>query len=211
MENKETIKLRCPKCGKNLSVLVRPGMNISNVKLRCSNELCMYVGKGAEFLSFHNAAGRPASGDNTEPGDGIPTELGTQMYKKSKNIATDMGQIRILSDGKVFPLHAGVNSIGRMAGSYKPNMEPDMKIRTEDMKMSRCHARIDVKRSSKGNGYVFHLQDTSLNGIDLNDREIPKNAVIILNFGDQMVWGDTKVIFEAADGTTSGGDDTLRA
>ncbi len=210
MENKQTIKLRCPKCGRNLSVLVKPGVNISNAKLRCNNELCMYVGKGAEFLYHNNAAGRPASGDNTQSDDDVPTELNTQMYKKSRNIATDMGQIRIISSGEVFRLHAGVNAVGRLAGSYKPNMEPDIKIRTDDMKMSRCHARIDVNRSAKSNGYVFKLQDTSLNGIDLNDHEIPKNAVIILNFGDQMVWGDTKVIFEAADGTTSGGDETLR-
>ena len=209
---KITLYLRCPKCGKNLSVLVSKGMNINSAKLRCSNELCRYVGKGTEFFTADNAAQKPPMMGNTIPNNsGATEELGTQMYTKSTNISTDMGQIRLISGGAVFPLHVGVNSVGRMAGSYKPNMEPDIKIRTNDMKMSRCHARIDVKRSAQGRGYVFHLQDTSLNGIDLNNREIPRNAVIVLNFGDQMVWGETKVIFEAANGTTSGGEDTLHA
>ncbi|MBO7439581.1 MAG: FHA domain-containing protein [Bacteroidales bacterium] len=208
---KITVKLKCPKCGKNLSAQINPGVNIANAKIRCSDSLCRYLGKGAEFLpggsaqhGSQNSGATMSNADDTE-------ELGTQTYQKSFNIATDMGQIRTIADGRVFPLHLGINSVGRMAATYKQGMEPDTKIKTNDMKMSRCHARIDVKRSSMGSGYVFHLQDTSLNGIDLYNKEIPKNAVIILSFGDQMVWGDTKVIFEAANGTQTGGDDTLRS
>ena len=205
---KITVILKCPKCGNNLSALVNKGMNIENAQVRCSNSICKYVGKGYEFLPGNKAAQK--KGGDTIPDSGETEELGTQVFTRSKNIATDMGQIRIISSGKTFPLHLGVNSVGRMAASYKPNMEPDTKIQTSDMKMSRCHARIDVKKSVKGIGYVFNMQDTSLNGIDLNSKEIPKKSIVVLSFGDQMVWGETKVIFEAADGTQTGGDDTLK-
>lgn len=205
---KITVKLKCPKCGNNLSALVNPGMNIANAQVRCSNSICKYVGKGSEFLPDNDATQKNVS--DAIPDKDDTEELGTQVFTKSKNIATDMGQIRIISNGNKFPLHFGVNSVGRMAASYKPNMEPDTKIQTSDMKMSRCHARIDVKKSAKGSGYVFHMHDTSLNGIDLNSKEIPKNSIVVLSFGDQMVWGETKVIFEAADGTQTGGDDTLK-
>lgn len=208
---KISVKFRCPKCGRNLSALVNKGINIAAAQVRCSNDFCKYVGKGSEFLtSSNNKTHKIANADNTVPNKGGETqELGTQIYTKSNKIATDTGQIRIISTGKIFPLHVGINSLGRKAETYKPNMEPDTKIQTADGTMSRCHARIDVKRSVENDGYVFHLQDTSLNGIDLNDKEIPKNAVVILNFGDQMIWGETKVIFEAANGTQTGGDDTL--
>ncbi|MBQ9213442.1 MAG: FHA domain-containing protein [Bacteroidales bacterium] len=206
---KITVKLKCPKCGNNLSALVNPGMNIATAQVRCSNSICKYVGKGSEFL-LNNNPPKNVVVDNTIPNQDNTEELGTTWYDKSKDIATDMGQIRIISSGKIFPLHFGVNSVGRMAASYKPNMEPDTKIPTNDLKMSRCHARIDVKKSTKYDGYVFHMQDTSLNGIDLNSKEIPKNSIVPLSFGDQMIWGETKVIFEAANGTPIGGDDTLK-
>ena len=206
---KITVKLKCPKCGNNLSALVNPGMNIATAQVRCSNSICKYVGKGSEFLVNNNPP-KNVVADNTIPDKDNTEELGTQVYVNSKNIATDMGQIRIISSGEKFPLHFGVNSVGRMSASYKPNMVPDTKIPTNDLKMSRCHARIDVKKSTKRDGYVFHMQDTSLNGIDLNSKEISKNSIVVLSFGDQMIWGETKVIFEAANGTQFGGDDTLK-
>ena len=202
---KNQVKLKCPKCGKNLSANIDENVNIANAKVRCSDGLCKYVGLGAEFLT----ESQPPQGNPQPQNTSSDTDvIGTQIYDKSRDIATDMGQIRNLSNGKIYPLHAGINAIGRLAQTYKPNMEPNVKIQTNDMKMSRCHARIDVKNSSEGKGYVFHLQDTSLNGIVRNDKEIPKSDIIVLRFGDQMVWGDTKVIFEAANGTQFGGDDT---
>lgn len=204
---KVSIKLKCPKCGRNLSAQINKGLVFSNAKVRCSNKLCEYIGKGSEFTT-DKKSGQNNSDDNTQGND--TEEVGTVPYSKSNNIATDMGQIRVVANNATYPLHFGKNSVGRLANTYKANMEPDIKIKTNDMKMSRCHARIDVKKSTHANGYVFHLQDTSLNGINLNDKDIPKNAVIVLSFGDQMVWGNTNVIFEAADGTQVGGDETLK-
>ena len=56
--------------------------------------------------------------NDTIPNKDDTEELGTQIFNNSKNIATDMGQIRIISNGQTFPLHFGENSIGRKAASY---------------------------------------------------------------------------------------------
>ncbi|MBO7461073.1 MAG: FHA domain-containing protein [Bacteroidales bacterium] len=182
-------KLICPRCGRRFVGGVSDGVDIATAKVRCPNVQCNYFGKGAGFLPPINA-----NSDATVREHDRTDVLHTEIERKKKN--TDVGQIRIVSDGRIYPLHEGINTFGRKANNYEPNKKPETQIVTDDMTMSRCHARIDVKRSPRGNGYVFHMQDTSLNGINLNEREIPSNAVIILNYGDKMVWGDTEVIFE---------------
>lgn len=197
---KTKYKLLCPQCGQAFVGALSSAMDMARANVRCPNKVCMYVGKGAEFLSYYNGMRKKADTNATVIEHGNMEERGTEI-EEPKAKTSDIGQIRLVSDGIIFPLHIGTNSFGRKCDTYKPNMTPENKIITDDMTMSRCHARIDVKRSPRGNGYVCYMQDTSLNGINLNEKEIPSNAVIILNYGDTMVWGETEVIFEASNGS----------
>ena len=71
---KITVKLKCPKCGNNLSALVNQGMNIATAQVRCSNSICKYVGKGSEFLVNNNPP-KNVVADNTIPNKDNTEEL----------------------------------------------------------------------------------------------------------------------------------------
>jgi DNA-directed RNA polymerase subunit RPC12/RpoP len=201
----QTLKLVCPKCKKNLSLLLNGSSDVSRRKISCKS--CGYVGYGSEFMQS-SSKNYHGDGYNVPDTDGTENEeLETEIYTKSNDIATDMGQIREIETGKTHKLEFGTNILGREAKEYEPNKKPTLPIKTADKKMSRAHARIDVEKSPHG-GYIFKMEDTSKNGITVKGQKIPKSSVIYLSFGNIMIWGRTKVIFEAANGTETGGDDT---
>ncbi|WP_106830278.1 FHA domain-containing protein [Parabacteroides pacaensis] len=172
MEN--IVKVVCPQCHTMLSFKDAP--DIDNKLIVCPK--CKFRATVSVYRSGNAGTGGYGESDDTLP----PQFL-------SKN-AMLIGKLRLEGTGTTFNLKMGQNVIGRVAETGKA----DIKL-CNDEYMSRQHVRIDVIKKPMGIEHRL-VEINSKNPVILNENPIPRNEILILNFGDRLVLGKTKVIFE---------------
>jgi pSer/pThr/pTyr-binding forkhead associated (FHA) protein len=120
----------------------------------------------------------------------------------------DMGQLIVQSvPVQIFNLAFGVNVVGR---ANKSTAQPDVKIQTTDILMSRRHCVVDVLRDASGR-FGYHLYDVgridatpSHNGTYLNQLRLTAHpnqgkmeyTIVALSDGDIVQIGKTKFTFK---------------
>lgn len=174
----EKIFLVCPNCRTRLSFPKIDGYEDKIVEC----PICHFKAKTTVYLGGSVAKGGLGSDDEA-------TQLpGSAMQQKN-----DIGQIRVTSTNQHCPLKMGTNVIGRIAQSGKA----DIQI-TNDPYMSRQHLQIDVIQTNYG--IEHHLVEiNSKNIIILNGKEIHRNDILKLQFGDKLTLGKTDIYLEETD------------
>lgn len=171
----ELIKVKCPNCKSLLSINRVSG--IEDKPLTCP--ICRFKSKVSVYLQGGLAQGRFGADDE-------PTQVNFHSSEKKQ------GTIGSLYVGnKEFALKKGQTLVGRLASTNSV----DMQIPTDDQYMSRRHAYIDVKEV---NGSIEHLLRAARpkNPIKINGKVLAQEDIVVLNWGDRLVFGHTEIIFE---------------
>lgn len=174
----EKIFLVCPNCRTRLSFPKVDGYQDKIVEC----PICHFKSKAAVYQGGSAAQGG-------QGGDDDATQLpGSAMQQKY-----DTGQIRVATTNQHCPLKLGTNVIGRIAQSGKA----DIQI-TNDPYMSRQHLQIDVVRTNYGIEHRL-VEINSKNIIILNGKEIQRNDILKIQFGDKLTLGKTDIYLEETD------------
>ena len=167
----------CPECRRHLSFDEVPGYE--KMVIECPR--CKFKAN----VSVYQRGAQAQGGSGTDPSN---TRLVT-----SNELTFDPGRIRVKDTDESHCLKIGGNVIGRCS----KNGDADIKI-TNDMYMSRRHARIDVVR--KETGFEHHLVEIgSSNPMKLNGKEVKRGDILMLHFGDVLTLGHTDIVFESSD------------
>lgn len=171
----ELIKVTCPNCKSLLSINRVPG--IEDKLLTCP--VCRFKSKVSVYMQGSMAQG--GGGADEEP---TQVNFGPAQEKDKQ-----IGSLYI-SDQE-FSLQMGRTLVGRLASTS----HADMQIPTDDRYMSRSHAYITVRER---NGQIEHLLEPAnpKNPIKLNGKVLENGDIVVLNWGDKLVFGHTEVIFE---------------
>ncbi len=110
-------------------------------------------------------------------------------------IKAGIGKLTVIGDNdtpeQTFPLHEGVQIIGRKANTSTA----DIRIVTGDKSMSRTHLQIEVKKEEKS-GYKHYLTDNnSKNQTLYNNNYIGMGEVVVLKDNDFIIIGHTTLRF----------------
>lgn len=171
------IVMVCPSCKHQLSFNEFPGYR--DKIFECKN--CHFK---AQFNLFQQ--GRAAQGGQGADEDSTRLPSNLQM-------SFDAGQLRVVRTGQLYSLAKGSNIIGRKASTSKASIQIE-----GDEYMSRQH--VEIKVVTGVSGYEHHLVEiNSTNPIQLNGREIQRNDIIKIKFGDCLTLGKTDVVLEHAD------------
>ncbi|MDE6770906.1 MAG: FHA domain-containing protein [Muribaculaceae bacterium] len=169
------IVIVCPQCHQQLSFAEIPGYQ--NMVVECPK--CHFKANVSVYQSGMQSRGGQGADD-----------MDTQLVM-SPPATVDIGQIRVLDTGEVQWLKVGQNVIGRRATTGTA----DIKI-SNDMYMSRRHARIDVIKQLSG--YEHRLVEiNSKNIVKLNGMPIQRGDILKLKFGDVLTLGTTDIILES--------------
>lgn len=171
----ELIKVECPNCKSLLSINRMPG--IEEKLLTCP--ICRFKSKVSVYLQGGLSKGGYGADDE-------PTQVNFVISDEKQ---PTIGSLYI--GDKEFALKKGQTLIGRMASTSRA----DMQIPTEDLYMSRNHAYIIVRETK---GHVEHLlrPATPKNPIKVNGKVLQQGDIVVLNWGDKLIFGHTEIIFE---------------
>ena len=128
------------------------------------------------------------------------TVLGQQEAMPQADASTVLGQqeplhakhYRLRVGGDTYTLADGMNTIGR---SIKKDVV-SIRIITESLKISRCHARIDVVRRSDGTASLTLSNWENKNSTRVNGVELKADEHRALKPGDQIRMGDVQMTLE---------------
>ena len=120
----------------------------------------------------------------------VKFDTGETMLADAEDRSEIIGSLKY--EGKYYPLHEGVNILGRKI--LQP--DADVTIETDDLTMSRKHAAIEVVRlkSNKIKAVLGDLRTREKAGIKpIIHEEIPLDVDdrVVLCFGDTIQLGDT--------------------
>lgn len=175
------IRVVCPQCKMGLNFKEEPGYQ--NRLLECIG--CHFKAKVSVYMQGNRP--KPSSVDDT--GD---TVLGQNFVGNS----CDIGHLRVLADNRCFRLKMGANIVGR-ASQSKP---ADIAIPSDDLFMSRHHVKINVVKV-RGN-IEHHLEEIGSKNIAvLNGKNIVRNDILKLKFGDILTLGKTDIVLESDEDT----------
>ena len=172
----QEVKIKCPECNTLLSVKNTNGEPEATVTCpKCQSMLRVKFGKQKQS--------EPETPPRRPMGDGGETVIGEPTLRRSRFYLKVAGQTYQLVDG--------INTIGRQASSSSASIQ----IATNDHKMSRHHAEIEVLRYPGGITRVKvknwqNKNSTWVNGVELNDDE-----TLILKNGCRLKLGDTEMFF----------------
>lgn len=132
----------------------------------------------------------------------IDTPTGTQVDGLSSSATTNSYCLEIL-EGKKYTMAINLESIeethkiylGRNPASKQSLNDNDAVWIIDDPYVSRLHCQITIIKKS---GQVkFILQDGgSANGTEVNQNKLESGDQVLLNIGDQIVIGDTKIVLK---------------
>lgn len=167
----------CPSCRHQLSFEEFP--NYRSKIFECKH--CHFR---AQFNLFQS--GRASQGG--QGADDDATQLPSNFQK-----SYDTGQIRVIGTGETFSLSKGSNVIGRKASSSTATIQIE-----GDAYMSRQHVEIKVVMGPSG--YEHHLVEiNSKNIVQLNGKDIQRNDIMKITFGDRLTLGKTTIVLENVD------------
>ncbi|MDR1919322.1 MAG: FHA domain-containing protein [Tannerellaceae bacterium] len=171
----DKVKVICPQCRTLLSFDNAP--DIGDKLIVCPK--CQFRATVDVYRS--GTAGTGGHGANEGP---------TKLPEYIRKEAVMKGRLKLTDTGETFELKMGQNLIGRIAETG----DADIKL-SKDEYMSRRHIRIDVLESSSGLEHRL-VEINSKNPTKLNEKPIPRNDILVLEFGDKLMLGRTEVVFE---------------
>lgn len=169
------MKVVCPNCHERLSMKFKEGLNVEKALIKCPK--CSYKATLPNYQQ--GSAGQGGGGSSNEES----TQLNLHAMDRT------VGSLYI--DGKEFALSKGKISIGRKAETCRAQMQ----IPTSDMYMSRHHAYVTVKEGPYGLEHYIEPFNPK-NAIRINGNKIEQGDVVILSWGDKLMFGHTEVVFE---------------
>ena len=95
-------------------------------------------------------------------------------------------------NGHDYAFRDGLNTVGRKASSS----EADIQVETSDMLMSRYHALIEYRRIEGGFFQCIVSNDKNKNVTMVNSHPLADGDKILLNDGDTLQLGNTKLTFK---------------
>lgn len=162
-------KVNCPNCHSLLTIPDTEG--ISERMLKCP--VCSFRAKVSVFMNH---------GSSKDNNDDEPTQVSFHIEDRTIG-SLYLGQTE-------YALKKGVTTIGRRARTGHAQMQI-----SDDMYMSRQHAIIEVREG--GSGLEHHLRaDQAKNPIKVNGTAIANGDVIVLTFGDKLLFGHTELLFQ---------------
>ena len=194
------IKIKCPTCGKVLRLQDAPNINAASFTCPVCKEKHI-VGKCPRYVEQPKPMA--SSGDETRYGGASAQQGGDETRNGSQPQCGDSDETRIGSAsspavgvlvdnlGRTYQLRSGINTIGRKASSSAATVQ----IATDDRTMSRSHAVIEV---SNAGGNTIHIlrNGANKNPSYLNGSLIGQQDQLILNNGDRIKMGNTKMTFK---------------
>lgn len=189
------IKIKCPTCGKILRLNDAPNINAST--FTCP--VCKDKHRVGDCQRYEPLPSTPSDetqiGGARQSSGGDETMVGrpkggdeTQVSHSPKPQAA--GSL-IDAVGRAYPLHHGVNTIGRRAATSPATVQID----TADRYMSRSHAVITVQQTATKTLHVLK-NGANKNPSYLNGTLIGVTDQLILNNGDRLTLGKTTLTFK---------------
>lgn len=218
----------CPNCGCRLSYMVQPGIeNKILVCPGCKNKAKIseyedYTRKLNEQAAAEKAAAEKAAAEKAAAekaaaaqqigkaglGSGLlnidDSDGGGETKPLIGPINHDPGQFHNIKSNMFLPLRRGRMTVGRLAESKKA----DIQIGKDDLDkyMSRLHIDLYIERGNDGSLRHIVKEHTDertgkrpVNGTYINGRRMTEGEVAILNFGDTLTLGQTKLVLEHTD------------
>ncbi|MDE7456948.1 MAG: FHA domain-containing protein [Prevotella sp.] len=131
------IQIKCPFCGAVLKVRQQAGLEKASITCPvCKRKslFCDYVNKNSEETELPESFKSAQNSEETEIVGAVNMTIGCLVEKS----------------GQRWPLHSGVNTIGRKLQSDSQQVEIAISDYTGERKMSRSHAKIEVIRQANG-------------------------------------------------------------
>lgn len=179
MEQK--IKLKCPRCGANLSVKSQPGLESKNLT-------CPVCKESSAFSSY-----RVITPQNKPDGEHTIIK---EDFKNFSHTPEVVGELKILGSTQRIRLKKGQNIIGRKAS----NSSADCQILTDNRRISREHLRIEVKNvEGKGLVHLLSLYKEQVNPTSINGENLVWGDSLVLRSGDVISLADLRLKFEIPD------------
>ena len=168
------MKVICPNCKSLLTISTQE--DISEKLLTCPR--CKYKAKVSVYLQEMAKIHPACSNDSTLLSPGI-----IQQMDRTVGV--------LYVDGKGYQLHKGKNTIGRKATSSSAEIQ----IESGDRFMSRSHACITVKDGMSGLEHQLEALNPK-NPIKINGNILENDDLIVLQWGDNLTFGKTDIVFE---------------
>lgn len=177
------LKIKCPFCGKILTIKNQEGLEKCVV-------VCPACNKKSQVASCQRVIFR--NDDETDLNSRNKNEESFNHNCVEDNKIT--GCI-VEKSGKRWHLHVGVNTIGRKP--LDPTLQPDIPIEdyTGQKKMSRHHAKIEVQILPDGNCKHILYNWENKNSTFVGNEKIDNNDRIVLNNGMNLKFGDLEIKF----------------
>lgn len=188
------IQIKCPFCGAVLKVKQQAGLEKAFIT-------CPVCKKKSPYSDYENAVNK-----NSEE-----TELPGGFKPKQSGEETEIGGVvnsaigcLIEKSGKRWSLHPGVNTIGRKLQTDPQQVEIAISDYTGERKMSRSHAKIEVRRQPNGSckHVLYNWQNknhTYVGGdpIEAGDRIVLHTGMVI-----KFANVDVRFVIEDSEATT---------
>lgn len=171
------IQIKCPFCGGVLKIKQIP--NLEKASITCP--ICQ---KKAPFTDCQKVVNK-ASEETEIPAGFKKSHSNNEATQIGGFVNTSIGCI-VEKSGKRWPLHPGVNTIGRKLQADPQQVEIPISDYTGERKMSRNHAKIEVIRLANGSAkhVLYNWQNKNLtyvggDPIESGDRIVLHNGMVI--------------------------------
>lgn len=185
----EIIKIKCPHCSAMLKVKNQPNLEKASIT-------CPVCKQRSPFTAFLPAQNKPASAaeDTQLPGANSGDAESKTQFRPAGNAA--IGEL-VEQNGKRWPLHEGLNTIGRKPLQSAPLAE--IAIEDPGKKMSRKHAKIEAVRLLDGS--IKHILSNweNANPTLVGGVALAQEDRVVLHNGTLLRLGETDVRFVIQD------------
>lgn len=196
-----TIKIKCPTCGKVLTLQDAPGINSKpficpgckekHIVGNCPRPIVKpKPAITSEETQYNGASMANTGGEETQFGSSLSHHSNSEETQIVSSTVAKLGCI-VDSLGHQYALAIGINTVGRKASSSPATVQ----IAVDDRYMSRNHAIIEVQNAG---GQIIHIlkNGANKNPSYLNDQLLADGDQMILNNGDRIKLGMTTLTFK---------------
>lgn len=169
------IQIKCPFCGAVLKVRQQAGLEKASIT-------CPVCKSKSLFPDYENYD-KQKSSEETEIVGALNSIIGCLVEKS----------------GKRWPLHSGVNTIGRKLQSDPQQVEIAISDYTGERKMSRSHAKIEVTRQANGSCKHVLYNWQNRNHTCVGGEPIETGDRIVLHSGMVIKFANVDVTFVIED------------
>jgi len=183
MEEMKTISVKCPKCNNTIGIRNHSGSDTILIKCPiCHEDLTIKLKPHPIKLGDISHAHAPVN-PRPQPVKNNDETIGVWDLPK--------GNPLLMMYGQKYPLRAGFNTVGRKSAMSTATLQ----LPVEDQHMSRTNAMVNVSRGASGGWHVTINSCNERNLVKINNRQLAMGDKAILQPGDVIMMGQTKVVF----------------